>query len=153
VALLSGLSAISVWSTIGAATLLFGCSFVLDTDSLQKGGAAGAGGTTHIGSGGAAGAHVMDAAADAPTCPTSPDHDPCGDCVAMHCCAETLRCTTDGACNLAYVEFQRCQRAAKKAPNPNIASGACTNAFVNGGGMPAAGLVGCTLTNCSTVCG
>ena len=95
----------------------------------------------------------MDAAADGPTCPPSPDHDPCGDCLAMNCCAEILHCTTDAACNLAYVEFQRCQRNAKKAANPGVASAACTAAFMKAGGTPAAGFLGCTLTNCSTVCG
>jgi len=71
----------------------------------------------------------------------------------MHCCAETLRCTTDPPCNFAYVEFQRCQRNAKKAVNPGIAAAACTMAYTKNGGTAAAGLVGCTLTNCSTVCG
>jgi hypothetical protein len=138
----------------GAATLVLGCSFVLDTDSLHKGGAGGAsgtGGTTQTGTGGMAGIHAMDAAA--PMCPSSPDHDACADCLAMHCCAEVQHCTTDKVCNPAYVQFQQCEKLAKRAPNPNIASGACTNAFVNGGGMYAAGFVGCTLTNCSMVCG
>jgi hypothetical protein len=70
----------------------------------------------------------------------------------MHCCAEINRCTGDTACNLAFVEFQRCQRAAKKAPNPGLAAAACSQAYLNNGGQGAAGLVGCTITNCSTVC-
>ena len=57
--------------------------------------------------------------------------------------------TSDPPCNFAYVEFQRCQRAAKTG----VAHAACTMAYINNGGMSAAGFVGCTLTNCSTVCG
>jgi hypothetical protein len=125
--------------------VMLGCSFVLDTNDLHKGGAAG---TTQAGTGGAAGASAADAAMDAPVC-TFPDRDTCSDCLGMHCCSEINACTHDTTCNIAYVDFQQCKRAAKNA----AAAAICTQAYRTRGGTPAAGLLGCTLTNCSTVCG
>ena len=132
-----------------AAIIVLGCSFVLDANDLKKGGAAG---TSQMGTGGAAGASVTDAAADAPLC-SFPDRDTCSDCLSMKCCAEINACTHDTACNLAFVEFQRCKRAASKALNPMLASDACNRAYLANGGTAAAGLGGCTLTNCATECG
>ena len=127
---------------------LVACSFVLDTESLRKGGTGGAGGTTQTGNAGSAGMMVVDAAADGPTC-TAPDNDPCSACLAMHCCAETRRCTSDPSCQLRL-------RGVSGLParrEIGVAHAACTMAYNNNGGMSAAGFVGCTLTNCSTVCG
>jgi hypothetical protein len=84
---------------------------------------------------------------------TFPDHDTCSDCLGTNCCTEYDACALNASCNLAFVRFQMCQKAAKKAPNPTLAGAACNQAFLMGGGTAAAGLAGCTLTNCSTLCG
>ncbi len=132
----------------GAAMLIMSCSFVLDTNDLHKGGAAGA----SPGTGGSSGEPIADAAIDAPTC-NFPDHDACSMCLGTSCCTEYGACAHDGACNIAFVDFQQCQRNAKKAANPTIAQAVCAETFRARGGTLATTLFGCTLTNCPTACG
>jgi len=127
-----------------------GCSLALDTDSLQNG----SGIVSHDGGSVAetgAPADVLDAL-DAPSC-SEPGPDPCAQCQAAKCCAESSACTHEPRCNVAMVALQQCRRDARLGDNTRTALGACNGAFATNGGERAVAVLNCMTTNCLMTCG
>jgi len=121
-----------------------GCSLALDTASLQS-----------------RTSGAPDAASDAPILPdviddravcTEPGTDPCAQCQASLCCAESSDCTHEARCNLAMVALAQCRHEARLADNSRPAIAACNTAFVQNGGPKAMTVLGCMMMKCQLAC-
>jgi hypothetical protein len=130
-------------AVIALASISAGCSLALDTASLQS---TGAGGSPPDA---AAGPDAID---DRPVCP-EPGPDPCAQCQATMCCAESTDCAHETRCNLAMVALQQCRRDARLADNSRTAILACNAAFVQNGGTRAMTVLSCMAMNCQSACG
>ena len=131
------------------------CSLMLDTESLRKGS-----GPVTVHEAGGAGA-MPDGAVESGVAEDGPSeaaqcnvtmHEACTDCAAVNCCAETMACTSDSRCNLAFVQLAQCRRDARRATNPSVAIAACNATFVQTGGGLASSLMTCMSTHCQAVC-
>jgi hypothetical protein len=121
-----------------------GCSLALDTASLQSR-------TTGAPDASSDAPIEMDAIGDHPVCP-EPGPDPCAQCQAMLCCAESIDCAQETRCNLAMVALAQCRRDARLADGSRNAIAACNTAFVQNGGPRAMTVLGCMIKNCQTTC-
>jgi hypothetical protein len=124
-----------------------GCSLALDTASLQS-----SAGNHADAASDAQSMETGDAIDDRPVCP-EPGPDPCAQCQAAMCCADSTACAHEVRCNLAMVALQQCRRDARLADNSRAALGACNTSFVQNGGSQATTVLGCMAMKCQSACG
>ena len=113
------------------------CSFVLDTEGLRKGGrvaASRAEGTNPNGGSGSLDALVAGRGGRRPNVPLLSRQGPLLRLPGHALLRRNAALHHRTALQLRLRGIQRCQSAAKKAPNPGIAAAACTMAYRNNGG-------------------